>query len=317
MNYYNVLGVGEGATHSEIKKAYRKLSYEKHPDRNSGKDDEYKKINEAYEVLKDANNRHNYDSYTNLGGGGSKCVNANVIDDQLNSLFSDMLTGVLDKGMKKGKGAQIDQFAALFGMPGPDDNVQFDPSIFMNPPHYNVLQEPDDILIEQIISYEQAYQGCCIPVNIEREISKGHTRRIECETVYIDIKKGVDNNEIIKLEKRGNVKDSVVGDVKIKILLERDTNFSREGIDLILYKSVTFKESICGFKFEIKHLNGESINFSSSRGNVVQNGERKVIKSLGFTRDDVIGNLVLVFNVKQPKTLTDEQLKTIENVFSD
>ena len=71
-DYYKVLGVDKGASKEEIKKAYRKLAHKHHPDKNGGKDEEFKRINEAYYVLGDENRRAEYDQFggVNWGGGG-------------------------------------------------------------------------------------------------------------------------------------------------------------------------------------------------------------------------------------------------------
>ena len=67
----------------------------------------------------------------------------------------------------------------------------------------NPFQEtPDDIFVEQSISYEQSYQGCYIPINIEREITRGRMRKTEKETIYINIEKGTDENEIITISEK-------------------------------------------------------------------------------------------------------------------
>jgi DnaJ-class molecular chaperone len=65
----------------------------------------------------------------------------------------------------------------------------------------------------------------------------------------------------------------------------------------------------------LEHINGKSIKFTSSRGNVVQNGDEKIINNLGFHRGELVGNLILCFHVVQPNNLTEEQLKLIEDVF--
>ena len=314
MNYYEILGVDPKSTGEEIKKAYRMLSMEKHPDKNPMYLKDYLKINEAYETLKDTENRSAYDS---------NIINSNIADNldintSIGSLFSDMLSSAIDKGVKKGKGKQINEFAAVFGMPGHDENVQFDPSIFMNPGMSSINpfeQTPDDIFIEQTITYQQSYQGCYIPISIEREILKRHTRKTETETIYINIEKGVDDNEIITITEKGNVKDGVSSDVKVKIILEKHSKYSRRGIDLVLHKTITFKESLCGFKFNLEHINGNNIKFTSSRGNVIQNGDEKVIDKLGYHRGEQIGDLILSFHVVKPETLSEEQLKLIEDIF--
>lgn len=307
MNFYEILGVNKGAGNDEIKRAYRKLSYEKHPDRNPDSGKEYQKINEAYETLKNKATRREYD-YSTIG--------TDVIDNaNINNFFSEMLSSAIDQGIKKGKGKQIDDFASIFGMPISGDNTQFDPSIFMNSADMFV-SPPDDLLLEEVITYQQAYNGCYIPVNIEREIIKGRTRKIEKELIYITIESGVDNNEIINITGKGHVKDNICSDIKVKVVLENSSDFNRRGIDLILKKKITFQESLCGFKFIIEHIDGSSIQFSSSRGNIIQNGDEKQIKNMGFKRNGLTGNLILSFHVLAPSTLTEEQLTVIEEVFS-
>ena len=161
-----------------------------------------------------------------------------------------MLSSAIDKGVKKGKGKQINEFAAVFGMPGKDENVQFDPSIFMNPSmsfnNGSLFDEPpDDIVIEQIISYQQSYNGCYIPIHIEREIVKGRMRKTESETIYINVDKGVDENEMINISQKGNIKDGIASDVKVKILLEKHREYTRRGIDLVFYIKAFHIKKVC------------------------------------------------------------------------
>ena len=317
MNYYEILGLNHNATNDEIKKAFRKMSFEKHPDKNPNCKDEYSMINAAYDTLKDEEKRRAYD-FNN--------INENIVDYDnigmnvgLNNFFSEMLSSAIDNGVKNGKGSQINEFASIFGMPRKDENVHLDPSLFMNNGIQfnagNVFEEtPDDIFIDQAISFQQSYTGCYIPINIEREITKGRMRKTENETIYINIDKGIDENEIIVISKKGNVKDGVSSNIKVKIILEKHREYNRRGIDLVLDKSISFKESLCGFEFNLEHINGKSIKFTSSRGNVIQNWDEKVIDNLGFQRGEQMGNLILSFNVVQSETLNEEQLKTIESI---
>lgn len=322
MKYYKVLGVDINANQDDIKRAYRKLSFEKHPDKNKNSETtkEYQEINEAYAVLSDVEKRNMYDMQQN---GFVNFDDTHKFDDQLTNLFSDLLSDAINKGVKKGKGNAIDGFASLFGMPSEDNISPLDPSIFLHHPQNHLINQfgvgvnkPENIEIEQTITYEQSYSGCCIPIIIDREIIRSTSKKYEKETIYIDVKKGVDDNEIITIKDKGNIWDNTYSDVKIKILLENSRKFERHGINLVLFKKITFKESLCGFKFDINHLNGNTISFSSSRGNIIQNGDTKSIKNLGFSRDDVQGDLILTFQVLQPETLNNNQLKVIENIFS-
>lgn len=70
-DYYDVLGIGKGASADEIKKAFRKLAVKFHPDKEGGDEAKFKEINEAYEVLKDASKRQRYDQFGHAGVGGS------------------------------------------------------------------------------------------------------------------------------------------------------------------------------------------------------------------------------------------------------
>ena len=71
-DYYEVLGVSKSATQDEIKKAYRKLALQHHPDRHGGDDGKFKQINEAYQVLSDPQKRNQYDTFGSAGYDGSR-----------------------------------------------------------------------------------------------------------------------------------------------------------------------------------------------------------------------------------------------------
>ncbi|MEK7138036.1 MAG: DnaJ domain-containing protein, partial [Patescibacteria group bacterium] len=74
-DYYKILGVQKGATEEEIKKAYRKLAHEHHPDKKHGNEAKFKEINEAYQTLSDKTKRANYDRYGTaepFGPGGAQ-----------------------------------------------------------------------------------------------------------------------------------------------------------------------------------------------------------------------------------------------------
>ncbi|HUC86864.1 MAG TPA: DnaJ domain-containing protein, partial [Candidatus Saccharimonadales bacterium] len=70
-DYYEALGVSKSASADEIKRAYRKLALQHHPDRHGGDDSEFKEINEAYEVLKDDKKRAAYDQFGHAAGAGN------------------------------------------------------------------------------------------------------------------------------------------------------------------------------------------------------------------------------------------------------
>ena len=333
MDYYDVLGVNKNASMQDIKKAYRKLSFKYHPDKNNGNDsEEFKIISNAYSVLSDSDKKRQYDNSfvtTNRRGGGnifdnmfSSFMNMNEAYDNLNSIPTnnykkdniqdEMLNSMFENLMKnmsgmngKAKDPQMFFFTSdnMPGMPG------------MQPP-VQEIDTVEDLHCETTITFEQSYTGCTMPILIERENVQKSGKYYEKEKLYVTLPPGVDNGEIITIENKGNINGDKFGNIKVNIIIENDESnylYDRNGIDLIYHKEITFKESICGFDFVLEHIDGNKLKFDSSRGNIIQNYDRKVIKEKGFNRNETTGNLVIIFHVKHPETkLTEEKLKLFD-----
>ena len=120
---------------------------------------------------------------------------------------------------------------------------------------------------------------------------------MENETVYVTVPKGIDEGEVILLKDKGNVaRDDCKGDLKIIIKIENNTDFKRSGIDLIYDKTITIKEALCGFSFELKYITGKIYTINNNSSNIISNGYRKTIPNMGFSRDNHTGNLIIIFN---------------------
>lgn len=117
------------------------------------------------------------------------------------------------------------------------------------------------------------------------------------------------------LKEKGNcVKEDCRGDVKIFIKIENNTEFKRYGLDLVLEKSISIKEALCGFNFELKYITGRKYTITNNSGNIINNGYKKIIPNMGFMRENHVGNLIIIFNVKFPEKLTDETLEKLKNI---
>ena len=157
--------------------------------------------------------------------------------------------------------------------------------------------------------------GGSIPVEVERWIIENGNKVFETQTIYVSIMKGVDNNEIIILENQGNViNEKCKGDIKIFIKIENDTEFQRKGLDLILEKNISLKEALCGFSFDLKYINGKVYTIHNQSGSIIPIGHQKLIPNMGLCRDDHTGNMIIIFNIELPKTLTPEQIVILNNV---
>ncbi len=306
MDYYKVLGVKETSTDEEIKKAFRKLSMKHHPDR-GGDEEQFKKINEAYQTLGDVEKRRIYKMR-----GHNPFSNMNGQEADLDPIFK-MFFGGGFPGMPGMQGIPgMPGMPGMSGMPGMP-HVQ----IFRNgrPMNVNSLQKPEPIVKTIKIKLEQAYTGITYPLQIERWIVINNVKRMEKEKVYVKINKGVDSGEIIIIEGKGNVlNERIKGDIKLFINIENNTNLKREGLHLKIKKEITLKESLTGFKFDIKHLNGKTYTINNDSGNIIPSNYTKEIPKLGMTREGITGKLIIQFSVIFPEKLTEEQILKLKDI---
>ena len=153
-------------------------------------------------------------------------------------------------------------------------------------------------------------------VEIDREIwHDSSIREKEKETIYINVPQGIDDNEVIVVKEKGHInKYNKIGDVKVHIKVDNNTEFIRNGIDLILHKHITLKESLCGFYFEFTHITGKIFRIHNKMGTIIAPEFKKKIDKLGMKRENHIGNLIILFHVKYPENIPIEKLKQIEEI---
>ena len=176
-------------------------------------------------------------------------------------------------------------------------------------------ENTEDLETKIELSFKESYTGVNFPINIKRYMYHGRTKGYENEKIYLDIPRGIDDGEILKIKCKGNCNNGTYSDLKILITVLPHDKFERKGLDLIYRQYITFKESLCGFEGTIVHLNDASLKLQSSRGNVIQNHDEHIIKNKGIIRDQVTGNLIVLFKVKCDVKLTDDQLTVLENTF--
>jgi len=266
MDYYAVLGLPKNASQEQIKKQYRKLSLECHPDRPGGNANKFKELNEAYETLSDESKRTQYDNPQN------------PID--LMDLF--------------GQGG----FPGFQGFPG---------FIFQN------LMKPPPLTMTVTLTLDQAYTGCKLPIKIERWIHRNQIKELEVETCYIDIPAGIDSNECMLLMNKGHMgPDGAMGDVRVLIQVTTHT-LVRKGLDLYYTHTITLKEALCGFSFELSYLQGKTYKINNAKGNVIHPTYQKIIPGMGMKREGQVGQLIIGFEIQFP-TLNEETINAIESL---
>ena len=323
VDYYKVLEIEENASQDEVKKAYRKLSMKWHPDKNQGNPDAtntFQKISEAYETLGDQERRQEYDIGRKnpfFAGGQQGGPHFADMDDLFSMFFGG---GPPMSGPYPGMHQHHQNFpqgfppgmAGIFGQNMGGPNIK----IFRNGVHINPMMEKPQPIVKHIdITMEQVLTGCKLPIEIERWVVEGHNKVHENVTIYVEIFKGIDSNEIIVLKDEGNVvNDMCKGDVKIFVKVQPHPRFERKGLDLIYLHNISLKEALCGFSFELKHLNGKSYTINNKAGNIIPPNFQKNIANMGLTREGHSGAMFVHFHVEFPETLTPEQLENLTKI---
>jgi DnaJ-class molecular chaperone len=272
-NHYETLGVSKDATDKEIKQAYRALSMKYHPDKVKAEDLEeanvkMREINEAYSVIGDAESRQQY--------------NAELDNPFLGQGFPPGFPGQGFPGQGfppgfPGQGFPQGLFEMLFANGGGPEIHFFQSQ--MRPPIVKNIE----------ITLAQSFSG----LTVENPIDS---------TMSIHIPAGIrDGNNIIIQNANGP-------DVHLRIHVTNNTQFIRQSNDLVYKHKVSLKEALCGFKFQIDHLNGNKLNLNVNV--VVFSGAKQIIKQLGFPG----GDLIIEFEVTFPEHLSQEQKEAIANI---
>jgi DnaJ-class molecular chaperone len=306
-DFYKTLGVSKNATESEIKKAYRKLSLEYHPDKNDSSDavEKFQKINEAYETLGDPDKRRIYD----MGG------HDNPISDGFPG-FPGGFPGGFPFGsvhrMHTGGGPDInDIFEHFFngmggvgihahGSGGP--NIR----IFHNGRPVHMSQAKPPALQKTIpITLEQAYQGFTLQFETD----------IQDEKVRIDVHRGIENQEVIVIPEKGIQQGNMRGDLHLQFEIAKHDYFERKGSDLYCKKTISLKDALCGFTVEIPHISGKMLRLSNHhQGNIIHPGFKREVPEYGMTLENKTGKLIMEFDVQFPESLTAEQKQALQGI---
>jgi hypothetical protein len=171
------------------------------------------------------------------------------------------------------------------------------------------ISKPTPIMKTIEINMSNVLTGASIPLEIERWIMENGIKVHEKETIYVSIPQGVDDNELLILRDKGNVlNENIKGDVKIFVKIKNDSVFKRSGLDLVLEKNISLKESLCGFTFEINYINGKSYTLNNNKGNIIPPEYRKIYPGMGLTRGEHKGNMIIHFHIDFPEKLSEEQI---------
>ena len=293
--YYSILNLPPDTTFEQIKRAYRTLSMKYHPDKNPDNDSsKFNAINKAYQYF---SNKFN----TNLT---LSCF------DHSNHLRQNRGSTNSNTNANANANANANTNANANA-----NSQQYD----YNSNHSPFLQKNisvPDIVLPLNISYSDSFFGANLPITITRKLNNSEiiNDESETETIYVKIPKGIDNNEIINIQNKGNIYNNIQSNVKLIVNLTKSAEFSRNGLDLIYNKTLSFKESLTGFSFNLHHINNKIYKISNNMDEIVTNNYEKIFNNLGFERDEFKGNLIIKFNVDYPKHLPKNVIQKLRDI---
>lgn len=284
IDYYKILGLDKNASADQIKKAYRKLARQYHPDLNPNDKDANKKfqqINEANEVLSDPEKRKKYDQYGGNWQQAEAYEKARQSQRTTGSAGYGPFTESEASGSDFSQGDFSDFFTSMFGGSGRSE-VKF---------------RGQDYNAELQISLREAYT------------THQRTFAINGKNIRITIPAGIANGQTIKLKGHGGpgVNGGPAGDVYITFVIEDDPVFKR--IDDHLYATVELDlyTAVLGGEKTIDTLNGKvklKVNPET------QNGTKTRLKGKGFPlykKEGAYGDLIITWFIKIPVNLTEKQ----------
>jgi len=297
MSYYETLGLNKNANDTEIKKAYRSLSLKYHPDRPDGDVEKFKSINEAYEVLSDPVKKREYD------------YEDSPVSEDIDQVFSHFFQG----GMG-GRGIRIFHNGGGGGIPPGFPVDIFGEMMSTGNPFLSQFIKPPTIQCFVNITLEQAYYGCVSPIQYSRFIVRGNNRQDTIVNTSVQIHEGIDHENVIVLENQGNDVNGATGDVRIIVQITNNTQFERQDLNLLLHKTITLKESLCGFTFEVSLITGSALTIRNTGTKIIRPGFRQTCHGHGLKRGEKTGDLLIEFSIQFPESLTHEQQTVLKDL---
>lgn len=263
-DYYAVLGVKSDASAKDIKQAYRKLAQQYHPDTNAGDsvaENRFKEVNEAYEVLGDAETRKEYDHAREMGyfvggpGGGQQYVRV-----------EDLMGGGGPRG-----GSPFDLFGGLSDLFGGGSRPR----------------AGDDLTAEMHLSFHDAVSGTTRTISVNGD------------TVKVKIPKGVNDGARIRIRGRGGPgrQGGAAGDLYVKVHVAEHPVFGRSGKNLTIDVPITFIEATLGAEIDVPTLDGKvrlRIPAGTQTGKTLRVREHGIEDSKGARGDLLVAVTVTV-----------------------
>ena len=350
-DYYEVLGVSRGASEDEIKKAYKKMARKYHPDLNPGDktaEEKFKEVNEAYEVLSDADKKARYDQYGHAGvdpnfgaGGFGGGFDGNFDFGDLGDIFGSFFGGGFGGGRRTNPNA-----------PQRGESIRMSIAISFEEAAFGCEKA---VTVERYETCDTCHGNGCAPgtspevcpnchgtgtVQVRRQTPMGvfatsspcpkcggkgriiHQPCKDCrgsgmvrkkKTIQASIPAGIDNGQTISIRGQGNAgkNGGPAGDLLITITVRPHELFRREGTSVLCEAPITFTQAVLGAELEIPTIDGK-VKYTLPEG--TQSGTTFRLKGKGIPSINGRGRgdqYVTVY-IETPKNLNKEQKEALK-----
>ena len=309
-DYYEILAVSKDAPNDEIKKSYRRLARQYHPDLNPGNkaaEEKFKDVNEAYEVLSDPSKRAQYDQFSvfwkqngftgsksssrkgwNQGNGSRNSTDVNPGKYDNFDTFIDQVFGVKNKGNKTASSSnnatQTDPFRT------PRTKVSYTPGARPN---------RRDIEARLTLPLEKAYQGGLERIRLE-----------DGRSLEVNMPPGMVTGQTIRLRNQG----ISGGDLYLKITVQQHHIFKLDGSDIFCQVPITPCEAVLGGQVEAPTLDG-LVKMTIPPG--VRSGQRLRLEGKGYPNEKgKRGNQLVEIQIitPAPKNISNEERELYEKL---
>jgi molecular chaperone DnaJ len=341
-DYYAVLGVSKSADKDEIKRAYRKLAKEYHPDRNPGDEQaeqKFKEIGEAYEVLGDEQKRAAYDRFghaafeagAGAGGGGPGGFGAGAggfggFADIFDEMFGDMMGGRRRGGGQRGADLRYDMEITLEeAFTGKDTTIEVPTSVpcgtcegsgaapGTQPVPCDMCGGDGRVRAQQgFFSIERTCPKCGgVGKKIENpcQTCQGTGREQRERTLQVNIPAGVEDGTRIRLAGEGEagMRGAPPGDLYIFLGIKPHEIFHREGPHILCRMPIPMTTAALGGQVEVPVIDGTKARVNIPEG--TQNGQRFRLRGKGMSvlRRKERGDMMVEVEVEIPRHLTKKQ----------
>jgi molecular chaperone DnaJ len=340
-DYYEVLGVTKSATPEEIKKAYRKLAIQYHPDKNPDNpeaEDKFKEAAEAYEVLSNAEKKQRYDQFghqgvSGNGGYGGSGMNMDDIFSQFGDIFGgggsgfgSFFGGSGGRRTKKGTNLRVKLKLNLQEVSnGVEKKIKVKRSVIAQGVTFKTcgtcqgsgqIKKVVNTMLGQMVSASTCPvcggSGQIVDKKPAEADAKGLILREE--VISINIPGGVAEGMQLSMSGKGNeIPGGIAGDLLIVIEEVEDQILQREGNNVIFDLYISFVDAALGASIEVPTIDGKvkiKIDQGTQSGKMLRLKGKGIKDINGYTR----GDQLIMVNVWTPVQLTKEERQTLENL---